>query len=113
MVNTITFAYTVLPVNSSSLPALGGTVNSIVSSYNGAEGNSMSVCPILVISFFSYQEQEYCGQFHLRVCCCDCSGRECSLLGHKVCRGSVPDVNAGLHLGVHLKRVASPITHSF
>ncbi|CAL8470601.1 g10143 [Coccomyxa elongata] len=45
MMNTITFAYTVLPVNSSSLPALGGTVNSIVSSYNGAEGNSMSVLP--------------------------------------------------------------------
>ena len=44
--DTITFAYTVLPVNSTALPALDGTVNSIVSSYNGAEGGSMSVCPM-------------------------------------------------------------------
>lgn len=45
VMDTITFTYTVLPVNSTSLPALGGTVNSIVSSYNGAEGGSMSVLP--------------------------------------------------------------------
>ncbi len=45
MMDTITFAYTVLPVNSTSLPEVGGTVNSIVTSYNGAEGGSMSVLP--------------------------------------------------------------------
>ncbi|BDA45814.1 hypothetical protein COCOBI_07-6010 [Coccomyxa sp. Obi] len=47
MMDTITFAYTVLPVNSTSLPEVGGTVNSIVTSYNGAEGGSMSVLPYI------------------------------------------------------------------
>jgi hypothetical protein len=45
MMNTITFNYTVLAVNASSLPEMGGTVNNLVSSYNGAEGGSMSVLP--------------------------------------------------------------------
>lgn len=43
--NTITFNYSVLPVNGTTLPGVGGTVNGIVSSNNGAEGSGTSVLP--------------------------------------------------------------------
>lgn len=53
MMGTITFDYTVLPVNASGLPGMGGVVNTIVADYNGAEGSgSGSVRPLSLLCGF-------------------------------------------------------------